>query len=170
MTALRRVTGQGEVFWEDLTVGEEVTGPGVTITDGHLVTWAGLTGDWVSLHLDAEYAAATPFGQRIAHGPLTLSLGLGLLTQTGIFGNVRAWLGVDAVRALHPVVIGDTIHPEAVLRASRETRKPDVGIWTLDYRVLNQHKEVVMTFTSSLLLARREPGAEQVPGAEAEAR
>lgn len=169
MTPPRRVTGQGDVFWEDLTVGDEVIGPGVTITDGHLVTWAGLTGDWVSLHMDAEYAAGTPFGQRIAHGPLTLSLGLGLLTQTGIFGNVRAWLGVDAVRALHPVVIGDTVHPEAVLRESRGTRKPDVGIWTLDYRVLNQHKEVVMTFSGSLMLARREPAA-QPPAGEVEGR
>ena len=68
---------------------------GMTITDAHLVQWAGLTGDLVSLHLDETYAAETPFGQRIAHGPLTLSLGLGLMTQTGYFSNVVAWLGLD---------------------------------------------------------------------------
>jgi len=154
--ATRKVTGQGDVFWEDVPEGAEVIGPGVTITDAHLVSWAGLTGDWVSLHLDAEYAAAHSFGERIAHGPLTLSLSLGLLTQTGIFGNVRAWLGVDEVRALTPVVIGDTIHPEATLRQTRATKRAGQGIWTLDYRTLNQRGEVVMTFSSSLMLLRRE--------------
>ena len=57
MTARRQVTGQGTVFWEDLDVGEELIGPGITMTEAHLVNWAGLTGDWVSLHLDADYAA-----------------------------------------------------------------------------------------------------------------
>jgi acyl dehydratase len=153
------VTGQGLVFWDHLEQGAEVVGPAVTITDAHLVSWAGLTGDWVSLHLDAEYAATQPFGQRIAHGPLTMSLSFGLLTQTGIFGNVSAWLGVDAVRALQPVFIGDTIHPEATLRESRTTRRPGQGIWTFDYRTLNQSDEVVMTFTSSLMVLRSPSGA-----------
>ena len=151
----RKVTRQGDVFWEDLEEGTLVTGPGITVTDGHLVTWAGLTGDWVSLHLDAEYAATQPFGERIAHGPFTMSTALGLLTQTGIFGNVRAWLGIDKVRALKPVLIGDTIHPEARVVESRATRKPDLGIWTFEYQTLNQHREVVMTFTSSFMILRR---------------
>jgi itaconyl-CoA hydratase len=155
-TRARRVTGQGDVYWEDLDTGVDIIGPGVTVTEAHLVSWAGLTGDWVSLHLDAEYAATQSFGQRIAHGPLTMSLSLGLLTQTGIFGNVRAWLGVDRVRALKPVLIGDTIHPEATLRNTRTTRRPQLGIWTFDYRTLNQRDEVVMTFTGSLMLQRRE--------------
>ncbi|QSR28789.1 hypothetical protein CFH99_24510 [Nocardioides aromaticivorans] len=153
--ATRRVTGQGDVYWEDLSLDERVTGPGITITDSHLVQWAGLTGDWVSLHLDAQYAATLPFGERIAHGPLTMSLSLGLLTQTGIFGNVSAWLGVDQVRALRPVLIGDTIHPEARLVLSRETKRPNVGIWSFDYQTLNQHDEVVMTFTGSFMVSRR---------------
>lgn len=163
----RRVTGQGDVYWEDLAVTERVTGPGVTITDSHLVQWAGLTGDWVSLHLDAQYAAALPFGERIAHGPLTMSLSLGLLTQTGIFGNVSAWLGVDQVRALKPVLIGDTVHPEAQLVLSRESKRPDVGIWTFDYRTLNQHDELVMTFSGSFMVTRRRPGTHDGSGTPA---
>lgn len=160
----RRVTGQGDVYWEDLAAGAEIVGPGITMTEAHLVSWAGLTGDWVSLHLDSEYAATQPFGQRIAHGPLTMSLTLGLLTQTGIFGNVRAWLGVDQVRALKPVLIGDTIHPEATLRETRVTRRPELGIWTFNYRTLNQSEEVVMTFTGSLLLQRRDSAASLAEG------
>jgi itaconyl-CoA hydratase len=164
VTRPHQVTGQGDVYWEDLAAGVDIVGPGVTMTEAHLVSWAGLTGDWVSLHLDAEYAASQSFGQRIAHGPLTMSLALGLLTQTGIFGNVRAWLGVDQVRALKPVLIGDTIHPEATLRETRATRRPQHGIWTLDYRTLNQRDEVVMTFTGSLMLQRREPAAGAAEG------
>ena len=153
----RIVTGQGEVFWEDLDPSAIVCGPGVTVTDAHLVNWAGLTGDWVSLHLDEDYASGTRFGRRVAHGPLTLALGLGLLTQTGIFGNVIAWLGVDNVRAIAPVFIGDTVHPEATLVESRTTSRADQGIWTFTYTMLNQRREPVMTFTSSLMLARRKP-------------
>ena len=153
--ARRPVTGQGQVFWEDLRPGTVITGPGMTITDAHLVSWAGLTGDTVSLHLDEEYAATTPFGARVAHGPLTLSLALGLLTQTGVFGNVRAWLGVDAVRAVAPVFIGDTITPEAELRTSEASEDSAHGKWTHDYSVGNQHGVTVMTFTSAMLIFKR---------------
>lgn len=151
-----RVKRRPDHHWEDLVVGDEVESPGMTITEAHLVSWAGLTGDWVSLHLDEEYAAKTPFGQRIGHGPLTLSLALGLLTQTGYFSNVSAWLGLEAVRAVKPVLIGDTIVARAVVSTARETKKPENGIWTLDYTVRNQHEETVMTFTSSFLVLRRE--------------
>jgi len=151
----RPVTGQGDRFWEDLSEGDVLVGPGVTISEAHLVNWAGLTGDWVSLHLDEQYAAQTRFGRRIAHGPLTLALSLGLLTQTGYFGNVVAWLGLDEVRATAPVHIGDTIHPEAELVVARATSKPDQGVWTFAYRTLNQADAVVMTFRGSLLIRRR---------------
>ena len=57
-----------ERFWEDLITGDRIRSNGITVTEAHLVTWAGLTGDIVSLHLDAEYAATTPFGERIGHG------------------------------------------------------------------------------------------------------
>lgn len=141
--------------WDDLRVGDVVIGPGVTITDSHLVTWAGLTGDIVSLHLNEQYAAETEFGHRIGHGPLTLSLSLGLLTQTGYFTAVVAWLGLDDVRATAPVYIGDTIHPEATVTVARLSSRPENGIWTLAYRAVNQKDETVMTFSSSFLVKTR---------------
>jgi itaconyl-CoA hydratase len=155
---LQPVTGQGQVFWEDLPEGSVVQGPGMTISETHLIGWAGLTGDLVSLHLDEEFAAASPFGKRVAAGPLTMALGLGLVTQTGVFGNVRAWLGADEVRALAPVFLGDTIRPRMVVREARETKRDDQGMWTLDYTVMNQRDEVVMTFTSRKLVFRRKSG------------
>lgn len=138
--------------FDDVAPGDVLEGPGMTITDAHLVHWAGLTGDTVSLHLDQTYAAATRFGGRIAHGPLVMSLGLGLMTQTGLLVNVLAWLGVDRVVAKAPVYIGDTVHPRATLVHARRTSAGDKGVWTLGYEMLNQKGETVMTFTSSFMV------------------
>lgn len=155
-TTAPRVKGAPDHYWDALEVGDELKSPGLTITEAHLVNWAGLTGDIVSLHLDAQYAESTPFGQRIGHGPLTLSTALGLMTQTGYFTHVAAWLGLDEVRAVKPVFIGDTIHVEAVVTTARETKKPENGIWSLNYTVINQNDETVMTFTSSFMVKRKQ--------------
>lgn len=154
-TATPAAKGRPDHHWDALTAQDRIVSAGMTITDAHLVNWAGLTGDLVSLHLDETYAQQTQFGQRIAHGPLTLSLGLGLMTQTGYFSNVVAWLGLDEVRALAPVFIGDTIHVEAVVSTARESSKPGVGIWALDYSVFKQDGTRVMTFSSSFMIKRK---------------
>ena len=146
--------------WESFTLGDRVVSERITVTEAHVVSWAGLTGDWVPLHVDAEYAATTPFGERIAHGPLTLALALGLVTRTGLFGDaVIAWLGLDEVRLPLPVRFGDTIHAAVTVIESRPTSKPERGLTVLGYQVLNQRDETVMTFRSSLLLRRRVPSA-----------
>lgn len=142
-------------YWEDMSVGETISGDAVSITESHLVIWAGLTFDNVPLHLNDEYAKATRFGARIAHGPLTLAMGLGLMTQTRFFENTIAWLGLDKVRALAPVFIGDTIRPVAKLITSRPTSKPGAGLWVLEYTISNQNRVSVMTFESSFLVTRR---------------
>lgn len=154
-----RTLGRPDHHWEDLRVGDVVVSPGITMTDAHLVTWAGLTGDNVSLHLDDDYAAGTPFGRRLAHGPMTLALSLGYLTHTGYFSNVVAWLGLDEVRATAPVFVGDTLHAEATCEVARETGKADRGLWTLSYRVLKGDGTLVMTFRSSFLIQRRQGAA-----------
>lgn len=155
LTEPPRIIARPDFQWDDLVVGDVLRGPGITMSEAHLVTWAGLTGDTVSLHLDEEYARGTQFGQRIAHGPLTLALALGLITQTGYFNHVVAWLGLDEVRASRPVVLGDTIRPEAELVTSRRSSKQGQGIWTLAYRALNQRDEEVMSFKSSFMISTR---------------
>jgi itaconyl-CoA hydratase len=146
--------------WESFAVGDHIVSAAVTVTETHVVNWASLTGDWVPLHTDAEYAATSPFGERIAHGPLTLALALGLGTQTGAFGDsVLAWLGLDEVRLPGPVRFGDTIHAEIDVLESRPTKKPDRGLTVLGYRVCNQRGEIVMTFRSSFLLRRLAPSS-----------
>lgn len=142
--------------WESFEIGDRHVTEAITVTETHVVTWAGLTGDWVPLHVDAEYAASTVFGQRIAHGPLTLGLALGLGTRTGIFGDsVIAWLGLDEVRLPKPVFFGDTIRATIEVLERRTTSKPGRGLTVLGYQVTNQRDEVVMTFRSSFFLAMR---------------
>lgn len=144
-----------DYYWEDLAQSDVIQSPGLTISEAHLVTWAGLTGDIVSLHLDEVYASKTQFGKRIGHGPLSLACALGLMTQTGYFKNVTAWLGLDEVRATAPVFIGDTIRATAELIETRETSKPGNGIWKFKYNVLNQDDNVVMSFYSSFMMLRK---------------
>jgi itaconyl-CoA hydratase len=142
--------------WETFELGEVYETAPLTVTEAHLVNWSSLTGDWVRLHTDAEYGRASVFGERIAHGPLTMSLALGLGTRLGILDEVVAWLGLDRLRAHAPVLIGDTIRAVIEFTIHRETSKPDRGLSTLTYSVLNQRAEKVMDFESSVLI-RREP-------------
>jgi acyl dehydratase len=142
-----------ERAWESFQVGDRYETESITVTETHVVNWAGLTGDWVPLHVDAHYAASTPFGERIAHGPLTLALALGLATRLGIFGDsVIAWLGLDEVRLPLPVKFGDTIHAAVTVRSARLTSTAGRGVVVLGYEVLNQRGEIVMTFASTFLL------------------
>jgi itaconyl-CoA hydratase len=147
--------------WEDFVPGLKVRSPGVTVTETHVVNWAGLTGDWSSFHVDAVAAASSAFGERVAHGPLTLALALGLVTQTGVFGDaIVAWLGLDEVRLPRPVHIGDTIRAEAEVVQIQETSNPRRGRSVLAYQVRNQDGQVVMSFRSSFLLKRRSPAGD----------
>ncbi|CEJ14967.1 (R)-specific enoyl-CoA hydratase [bacterium YEK0313] len=86
-----------------------------TITEADLVLFAGLTGDFDPIHVNADYAAGTPFGRRIAHGALVM----GLLSTTASMMSRRSAergatgtsvsLGYDRIRFLKPVFIGDTL-------------------------------------------------------------
>lgn len=142
-----------EILPHSLSEGEEFETAGLTVTETHLVVWSGLTGDSVPLHTDAQYAALSAFGERVAHGPLTMSLAIGLSVQHRIFErNVLAWLGVDEVRAHSPVVCGDTIHVNLKIAELRASSNPGRDVCVLSYSVRNQNEDEVMTFRNALLL------------------
>lgn len=143
--------------WEDFPAGREVTTPALTVTETHLVQFSGLTGDMYPLHTDAEWSAKSPFGQRIAHGPLTFAFAVGLMYQSQAYGDaILAFLGADNVRATGPVFIGDTVHVVATVTSSRVSKDPSRGIVSLKYVVLNQRDEEVMSFDFTLLFRSRE--------------
>ena len=146
-----------EVCWEDFPIGREIHSAGLTVTETHVVTWSMVTGDCVPLHTDAVAAAASRFGRRVAHGPLTLSLALGLIVKTGAFGDaVIAWLGLDEVRAKAPVFFDDTIRITVTVVDAAPSSRPGAGKVHMRYSVANQHSEEVMSFMSGFLLTARD--------------
>lgn len=143
-------------YGNDFHVGDVYSTPSITVTETHLVSWAGLTMDFYPLHMDAEYAAKTQFGERIAHGPMIFALAVGLVAQAGFAGNSAiAWLGVDEMRMLKPVKIGDTITVSVEVRTQSPTRDPEKGIQVWRYTVLNQRAEAVMQFDYKLMFHMR---------------
>lgn len=149
-------------YWEDFSVGDTVATQSITVTEAHLVNWAGLTMDFYPLHMDEEYAKKSAFGGRIAHGPLTFAMSIGLVYMTGIYGDsIIAWLGVENMKLPAPVRIGDSIRVIARVSKKRETRHAERGVTTFSWDVRNQSDETVMTL-DYVLMMHRKPVA--VPG------
>ncbi len=144
-----------EKTWDDFQEGDKTLSVRLTITETHLVQWGHLTLDFYPLHMDETFALKTEFGKRIAHGPLIFSLGVGMMTSTGFYGNsVMAWVGVENMRIPKPVFIGDTIQTKGTVLKKRESRKADRGLITMAYEIFNQNEETVMAY-EPIFLARR---------------
>ena len=69
------------MYFDDYVVGTVTTSRGRTVTEADIVNFAGLSGDFVELHMNEEYAKRGPFGRRIAHGALIFSISTGLTVQ-----------------------------------------------------------------------------------------
>jgi 3-hydroxybutyryl-CoA dehydratase len=144
------------IYWEDHHVEATTVTAARTIEGWDVGQFAGLTGDFNPTHTDAEFAAASPFGARVAHGLLTLSISAGLQNQTGIFaGTVLAFVGIDELRFVKPVFFGDTVSARMTVRDKRETSRPDRGLVRFAVEVVNQRGDAVLTFTQTLLVTRR---------------
>ncbi len=142
-------------YWEDFDVGYKFVTPSITVTEAHLVNWAGLTMDFYEIHMDKEYAATTAFGQRVVHGPLIFAMAIGLVHQAQVVGGaVKAWLGSD-IKMLAPVFIGDTIRNEVEVIARSETKKSSQGVQTWQYTVVNQRSEPVLKADTKFMMHRR---------------
>jgi len=142
-------------YLEDFKVGEKAVSPGRTITEADIVMFAGISGDWSELHTNAEYMKNSPFGQRIAHGMLTLSVAsaLALRTTQRPPVEVLAFLGMNNVKFTAPVFIGDTIKVESeVIEARPSKSRPGAGILKFRNAVKNQRDEVVATWETALMV------------------
>ena len=134
-------------YGDDFKPGDVYRTGAITVTETHVVNWAGLTGDFYPLHMDQTYAERTSFGERLAHGPLIFALAVGLVAQAGWGGDsVIAWLGVDDMRMVAPVRIGDTITVQVEVKQAKRTSDPSRGVQTWRYTVSNQRGESVMSF------------------------
>jgi 3-hydroxybutyryl-CoA dehydratase len=126
--------------FEALEVGQEFTTRGRTVTEADVVGFAQLTGDWHPQHTDAQWAETSPFGERIAHGLLVVSLAAGLVPFDP--GRVVALRQVSQATFKRPLRFGDTVHVEGRI-AELTPVSPEAGLVTLAWSVVNQDDRVV---------------------------
>ncbi|HLE51347.1 MAG TPA: MaoC/PaaZ C-terminal domain-containing protein [Anaerolineales bacterium] len=144
------------LYFEDFAVGMSILSPARTITESDIVAFAGLSGDFNQIHTDAEYSQSTPFGQRVAHGLLGLSIASGLAVRTGVIeGTVLAWREINEWKFVKPVLIGDTIHVVLLVVETKSMRGTGGGAVTIEVRVVNQKDEVVMKGSWKMLVVSR---------------
>lgn len=143
-------------FFEDFEIGEEIVTFGRTVTEGDIMTFAGLTADYNQLHINEQWMKENhDFGHRIAHGMLGASILVGLMVQTGMSEGTCLALMETKERYMKPIFIGDTVHAEAKVLDKKELKKGDRGIVTIAIELKNQRGEVVTEQTQTSLYMRR---------------
>jgi len=142
-------------FFEEFELGQRWVSRGRTVTEADIVNFAGLSADFFPLHIDEEYAARSRFGRRVAHGLLVLSMATGMVPADP--EKVQALYGLDRVRFLRPVFIGDTIHIEMEVAETRP-REDGSGIVSFRQTMINQQGDPVMANMYHLLMRRRPQG------------
>ena len=142
-------------YFEDYQIGSKRVSTGRTITEADIVLHAGQTGDFYPHHMDAEWCKTQEFGQRVAHGTLVLSVGVGMLA--GEINEVAFSYGYDRVRFIAPVFIGDTIiaHSEIVEKKDHKKRPEVYGMVDEQVSVINQRGETVISFVHVYMVRKK---------------
>ncbi len=144
------------MYMEEFEVGQQVITAGRTVTEADIVTFAGLSGDFNQIHTDAAFSEAAPFGQRVAHGLLGLSIASGLAVQTGIMeGTVMAFREINNWKFIKPIFIGDTIHVELEVTETKLMPRLGGGLIVIILDVKNQDGETIMKGSWKALIASR---------------
>ncbi|MDB5393944.1 MAG: hypothetical protein JWM91_1450 [Rhodospirillales bacterium] len=144
-------------YVEEFEVGKPFPlSPGRTISESDINIFAGLVGDFTPIHTNADYASKTAFGGRIAHGTLTMSTAIGLLTQLNLLGE-----GVIALLNLNfdfkgVVMIGDTIYARVTPAEARKTSKRGAGVVKFAFDVINQREETIQVGTMTVLMKTKD--------------
>ena len=133
------------LYFEEFEVGKQVISPGRTVTEADVLSFAGLSGDFNSIHTDAEFSKDTPFEQRVAHGLLGLAIVSGLAVRTGILeGTVMAFREIIGWKFSLPVFFGDTLHIVIEVEEKKSLPRLGGGALILSIDVRNQSDETVM--------------------------
>lgn len=141
------------MYFEEFEVGQRVISPARTVTESDVVNFAGISGDFNQIHTDAVYAKDTPFGARVAHGLLGLSIASGLAVRTGVLeGTVIAFREINNWKFSKPVYLGDTIHVEMEVTETKALRRLGGGNVVIVLDVKNQNDETVMKGSWSTLV------------------
>jgi acyl dehydratase len=143
-----------EQYFEDYEPGAYRETSGRTITETDIVMHAGQTGDFYPHHMDAEWCKTQPFGQRLAHGTLIFSVGVGM--TAGVINPHAISYGYDRLRFIKPVFIGDTIRAKVSIKEKRDDpKRPEHGIVVELCEVVNQRGQAVLVCEHILLVERR---------------
>jgi acyl dehydratase len=144
-------------FYEDFDVGDIYPHPlGRTVTQTDNIWFTQLTQNTNPIHFDEEYASETEFGRSIVNSCFTLALVTGQ-SITDVSQNAMANLGWDGIKLPNPVFEGDTIYSFSELLSKREsTSRPNVGIIVVKTTGYNQHGIVVIEFTRTMMVYKRD--------------
>ena len=146
----------GRLAFEDIAEDLAWETPGITVSEHHILAFAGLSGDFYEIHVDDDYARALGYPGKVAHGILGLALADGLKNRSAVRLAAIVSLGWRW-RFTGAILAGDRIHARIRVTAKRMTRHADRGIVTLDMTLLNQRGEVVQAGENDLMVHRR-PG------------
>ncbi|WP_434774365.1 phenylacetic acid degradation bifunctional protein PaaZ [Pseudomonas oryzihabitans] len=155
---------EGEVHpfrrhFDDLRIGESLLTHRRTVTEADLVNFGCLSGDHFYMHFDELAARQSQFGKRIAHGYFVLSAAAGLFVSPGV-GPVLANYGLDTLRFINPVGIGDTIQARLTCKRKIDQGKlsplgEPQGVVAWDVEVTNQDQVLVASYDILTLVAKR---------------
>jgi acyl dehydratase len=144
------------MYFEEFSVGQKIVSAARTVTESDIRSFAELTGDHNRIHTDEEFAKGTPYGQRIAHGLLGLSMAVGLLMQTGILEDtVIAFREIFEWKFVKPVFVGDSIHVVVEVKELKEMPRVGGGLAMVELDVKNQKDDMLMRGTLSVLVASK---------------
>jgi oxepin-CoA hydrolase/3-oxo-5,6-dehydrosuberyl-CoA semialdehyde dehydrogenase len=146
-------------YFEDLKIGDSLLTHRRTVGEADIVAFGGISGDYFYMHFDEEAAKDSPFGKRIAHGYFVLSAAAGLFVSPAP-GPVLANYGLDTLRFVKPVGIGDTIQARLTAKRKIDRNKVDAkgvgqGVVAWDVEVTNQLGELVASYDILTLVAKR---------------
>ncbi len=151
-------------FFDDFVVGDVYQHPfGRTISEADSTWFTQLTCNTNQNHFNAHLAQSNPItgGRIIVNSGLTVALVLGL-SVIDMSQNAVANLGWTDIKLTHPVYIGDTIYAESVCIDKRESSsRPGMGIITMITRGLNQDGDVIVSWTRTVMVPKRESGIGQ---------
>jgi len=144
-------------YFEDWSEGDSIDHPiRRTVTETDNLLWSTLTHNPQPLHIDAEAARQSEFGQILVNGTYTFSLMVGLSVAETTLGTLIANLGYDRLVMPNPVFLGDTLRCETQVSALRESKsRPEAGIITFSHRLFNQHGQIVCQCERTALIKRR---------------
>lgn len=143
-------------YFEDFEEGEVTTTGGRTVTDADLVQFAGITGNANPLHMDEVYAKSLGLKGRLVHGLCTLSILSGLLDRVGYMeGTVLAHMGIEQVKFLAPVHVGDTLHAESKVVGKRLLKEGNRGIIMTETTGFNQDGTEVIRSKDAVMFKTR---------------